>query len=60
MSAGMEKGSEAAVRGREEIAKLADADGEFVFAREVRAGCWDHRNDVSKAISRAALKSETV
>lgn len=39
--------------GREYIAKLADADGEIVFAREVRAGCWDHRNDVSKAIARA-------
>lgn len=39
--------------GREHIAKLAEADGEHAFAREVLAGCWDHRNDVSRAIARA-------
>ena len=37
--------------GREKIAKLAEADGELVFAREVRAGCWDHRSDVANAIA---------
>ena len=42
--------------GREYIAKLADADGEIVFAREVRAGCWDHRRDVSWAIDRERNK----
>lgn len=41
------------VAGREHIAKLADADGEHQFAREVRAGCWDHRNDVAAAIASA-------
>jgi len=35
---------------REHIAKLAEADGELVFAREVRAGCWDHRQDVQHAL----------
>ena len=39
------------VAGREVIAKLAEAEGEDVFAAEVRAGCWDHRRDVAKAIS---------
>ncbi len=37
-------------KGREKIAKLAEADGEIKFAREVRAGCWDHRLDVTRAI----------
>jgi hypothetical protein len=35
--------------GRERIARLADEDGERMFAREVRAGCWDHRSDVQRA-----------
>lgn len=35
---------------RELIAKLAEKDGEIQFAREVRAGCWDHRNDVQAAL----------
>lgn len=39
--------------GREHIAKLAEADGEGIFAREVRGGCWDHREDVAIAIQRA-------
>lgn len=39
--------------GREHIARLAEADGEMIFAREVRAGCWDHRNDVAAAIAKA-------
>lgn len=47
--------SPAAVKaGRERIAKLADAGGEAVFAREVRDGCWDHRRDVAEAIATAA------
>lgn len=37
-------------KGREHIAKRAEADGETIFAREVRAGCWDHREDVGGAI----------
>ena len=28
------------------VAELAEKEGEIQFAREVRAGCWDHRNDV--------------
>lgn len=39
--------------GREHVASLADAAGEATFAREVRAGCWDHRPDVAAAIERA-------
>ncbi len=35
---------------REIIAKLADQEGEKVFAREVRAGALDHRNDVQAAM----------
>lgn len=31
---------------REIIARRAEDDGEMKFAREVRAGAWDHRNDV--------------
>ncbi len=34
---------------REIIAALADTEGEIQFAREVRAGAWDHRNDVQRA-----------
>jgi hypothetical protein len=41
---------------REKIASLAEADGEIVFAREVRAGCWDHRNDVQVALRGGKLK----
>lgn len=37
--------------GREIIARLAEADHEFEFAREVRAGMWDHRGDVASAIA---------
>lgn len=37
--------------GRWHIAQLAKLDGEHVFANEVLAGAWDHRNDVSKAIA---------
>lgn len=36
---------------REMIALWAEAEGETTFAREVRAGCWDHRNDVQQALS---------
>jgi hypothetical protein len=36
--------------GRAAIARLAEQDSEFQFAREVRAGCWDHRRDVSAMI----------
>ena len=34
---------------REIVARLAEKDGETVFAAEVRAGCWDHRRDVQAA-----------
>lgn len=44
--------------GREKIAALANADGEHVFAREVLAGAWDHRNDVANAIQRARIERE--
>lgn len=39
--------------GREAIARMAESDGEFTFAREVRAGCWDHRRDVTREIEKA-------
>ncbi len=35
---------------REYVAKLAEAEGELRFAREVKAGAWDHRNDVQSAL----------
>jgi hypothetical protein len=38
--------------GREAIAALAQTDGEMRFAREVLAGCWDHRRDVAREIER--------
>ena len=45
---------EAAIQaGRNRIAALAEKDGEVIFARQVRAGCWDHRRDVSVAIRKA-------
>jgi hypothetical protein len=40
------------IGGREHIARLAEADGEYQFAQEVRFGFWDHRADVAAAISR--------
>lgn len=36
---------------REVIAKLAESEGELQFAREVRAGAWDHRRDVVAAMN---------
>ena len=51
--------SDAVQAGREHIALLADAEGEHVFAREVRAGCWDHRDDVAAAISRATTPHQS-
>lgn len=38
-------------RGREYVAQLAEAEGESLFAQQVREGAWDHRNDVAEAIS---------
>ena len=35
---------------REIIARLADEEGEAVFAREVRAGCWDNRTDLQTVL----------
>lgn len=43
---------------RERVAKLADRDREVQFAREVRAGCWDHRNDVQAALRGEKLRGE--
>ena len=43
--------------GRHRIATLAEADGEHVFAREVRQGMWDHRADVANAIRQAEVTS---
>lgn len=42
-------------QGREQVAKLARADGEETFAREVQAGCWDHRNDVQHFASESLV-----
>ncbi len=36
---------------RKVIADLATQEGELVFAREVLAGAWDHRNDVQAALA---------
>jgi hypothetical protein len=36
---------------RETIAKLAEQEGERQFAREVRAGAWDHRSDVQACLN---------
>lgn len=41
---------------REYVASLADQEGEKQFAREVRAGCWDHRNDVQSALKNGPFK----
>lgn len=46
------------IEARERVAKCAERDGEMVFAREVRAGCWDHRNDVQAALRGEKLKGE--
>lgn len=43
---------------RERVAKLAEKDGEIIFAREVRAGAWDHRNDVQAALRGEKLRGE--
>lgn len=38
-------------KAREIIAARATAAGEHMFAREVLAGCWDHRRDVQAALA---------
>ncbi|MBN9601847.1 MAG: hypothetical protein J0G33_02840 [Afipia felis] len=43
---------------RERVATLAGEDGEIIFAREVRAGCWDHRSDVQAALRGERLRGE--
>ncbi len=45
--------SDATVAGRERVAKVAEANNEFEFARQVRGGCWDDRNDVKGCIAEA-------
>lgn len=42
--------------GRDWIASLAEAEGEHVFAGQVRFGCWDHRDDVARAIKGERFK----
>lgn len=42
------------IAGREIIATLAERENEIVFAYEVRAGMWDHRNDVQVASANPA------
>lgn len=37
------------MQAREYVASLAEKEGERSFALEVRAGCWDHRNDIQSA-----------
>jgi hypothetical protein len=43
---------------RSRVANLAKADGHIVFAREVLAGAWDHRNDVQSALRGEKLRGE--
>jgi hypothetical protein len=43
---------------RNRVAMLAERDGHIWFAREVRAGCWDDRNDVQAALRGGKLKGE--
>lgn len=43
---------------RERVAKIAEINKEYIFAREVRAGCWDHRNDVQHVLNGGKLKGE--
>jgi len=52
------KQDQAVIAGRAHIATLARNDGEHLFAREVEAGCWDHRRDVAWAIERAKVSTE--
>jgi hypothetical protein len=48
----------ALVEARERVSRLAERDGEIIFAREARAGCWDHRNDVQAALRGEKLRGE--
>lgn len=41
---------------REALAKRAEQDGEVTFAREVRAGCWDHRSDPQAVLAGRKLR----
>ena len=43
---------------RERVAQAAERDGEFQFAREVREGAWDHRDDIKAAMRGARLRGE--
>ncbi len=43
---------------RERLAKVAELAGQHQFAREVRAGAWDHRTDVQAAFRGERLKGE--
>ena len=41
---------------RSEVANIARAEGEVIFAKEVLAGCWDHRRDVQAALRGEKLR----
>lgn len=41
---------------REYVASLAEKEGELAFARQVRAGAWDHRKDVQSAFITGPFK----
>lgn len=45
---------------RKAIADLAKGDNEHQFAREVLAGCWDHRDDVQAALHHIAETGKMV
>lgn len=45
---------------REFVARLADQESETQFAREVRAGCWDHRADVQSALKNGPFKPRAI
>lgn len=45
---------------REYIAKRAEADREMTFAREVRAGAWDHRHDVQWTLQNKSWELITI
>lgn len=55
-----ERDSKLAKDAAEVIAKRAEADGEVVFANQVRAGCWDvdNRRDIRAIYDRLVSGEE--
>jgi len=45
---------------RQRLARVAEQNGERQFAREVLAGCWDHRNDLQAVLNGGALRGEVI